>query len=325
MLVVAREDLESHLQLGRDVVPRAIQLHERVAAAERLPSERTPVGEFEVLGEAAGDAVPVASVDEASPASGQPLGFRLCADLLEASERGVGVVALEDLEVRDLRRPRTTAQATSAISNSPPPSARWPRYEDAADERAPPTRQQLASTSGPGRARSCPQDLNERVAPVEFAPADEPPVDERSSGAKSWPQSVPVAFVVGERYWSMQLAHRRVSGRGAGSRAQLLEAGQRGRLVAIGEQLLIVHPAVADPADEDEVVLHGPRPGAGRRVAMPAGTDRDVAVVTGERLEPNLDVRDHLGPGPEKIGDRMPPAQRVPLSARWSTSSWSSV
>src|SRR5262249_12192783 len=94
--------------------------------------------------------------------------------------------------------------------------------------------------------------------------------------------------------------------------AQLLEACQRRRLVAGREHLLAKQPIVAGRGEYHDVVFHRAPARVGCRVAAPAKANREVPVVPGELLEPDLDVRCDVRPGAHQVDGRCDSALRIP-------------
>ena len=114
------------------------------------------------------------------------------------------------------------------------------------------------------------EERRQGVGTFELTPANQPPVDEAQIRREDLAHGVPVTRVVDADEAVEQLARGRRRVRRAFPPAQFLEAGQRGRLITVVEQLIAQRPTVADPSDHDVDVLQRTTPVGGVAVGAEA-------------------------------------------------------
>ena len=146
-----------------------------------------------------------------------------------------------------MTRPSSTSDqrhvARARIRRRRPRDGREPTVRT--DRRRGSQRQRLATDLDVGRQRDrALEDRHHGVAPFELAPADEPPVDEAHVGREDARGGRPSRARCRRRRSgrASSRGRRPESVRAARPRAQLLEARQRGRLVAVVEQLVAQRP-----------------------------------------------------------------------------------
>ena len=310
-VVVAGQHLEAELRVGHERDRRARQLHGSRRPVQHVPAQRPVVDPLVVRRPKLEERVPVARRRESADADEEALRLGCRADLLEALERGLRPSAPSKISNCVTRPSVVRALSASELDLEVAAAVDQPTAVHVAVERRARARSRASSpavTRTPWASATRPaHDLDEGVAALELAPADQAVVDEPQVRRVDVAQAVPVAA----RCW------RRRSGRRA--RAGVAGASpRRSSSYRASAAASSSGSKTSDPASRpSRVRLTRITPYSICAATVSGVTTTGEAVdepllVAGDHLDGHRDVRNELDPGAEQRHRRLGAAHRLP-------------